>query len=55
MHRRRPGTRHRGLNLGEAGVEIEENGKVKVDPYGLTSNPKVYAIGDLVGRKALRP
>jgi dihydrolipoamide dehydrogenase len=41
------------LNLGEAGVEVEENGKVKVDPYRQTSNPKVYAIGDLVGRKAL--
>ena len=41
------------LNLGEAGVEVEENGKVKVDPYRRTSNPKVYAIGDLVGLKAL--
>ncbi len=41
------------LNLGEAGVEVEENGKVKVDPHRRTSNPKVYAIGDLVGRKAL--
>jgi dihydrolipoyl dehydrogenase len=42
-----------GLNLGEAGVEVEESGKVKVDPYQRTSNPRVYAIGDLVGRKAL--
>ncbi len=41
------------LNLDQAGVEVEANGKVKVDPYGRTSNPKVYAIGDLVGRKAL--
>jgi dihydrolipoamide dehydrogenase len=41
------------LNLGDAGVELEENGKVKVDPYRRTSNPKVYAIGDLVGEKAL--
>jgi dihydrolipoyl dehydrogenase len=41
------------LNLGEAGVEIEDNRKVKVDEYQRTSNPKIYAIGDLVGRKAL--
>ncbi len=42
-----------GLGLEEAGVELEENGKVKVDEYGRTSNPKVYAIGDLVNAKAL--
>jgi dihydrolipoamide dehydrogenase len=42
-----------GLGLAEAGVELEENGKVKVDPYQRTSNPKVYAIGDLIGAKAL--
>jgi dihydrolipoamide dehydrogenase len=42
-----------GLGLAEAGVELEENGKVKVDGYGLTTNPKVYAIGDLVNAKAL--
>jgi dihydrolipoyl dehydrogenase len=42
-----------GLGLEAAGVELEENGKIKVDAYGLTSNPKVYAIGDLVNAKAL--
>jgi dihydrolipoamide dehydrogenase len=42
-----------GLGLSEAGIELEENGKVKVDEYGRTSNPKVYAIGDLVNAKAL--
>jgi dihydrolipoamide dehydrogenase len=42
-----------GLGLKEAGVELEENGKVKVDPYQRTTNPKVYAIGDLVNAKAL--
>src|SRR6266516_1025231 len=41
------------LKLGEAGVEIEDNRKIKVDEYQRTSNPKIYAIGDLVGRKAL--
>jgi len=42
-----------GLGLAEAGVELEENGKVKVDAYQQTTNPKVYAIGDLVNAKAL--
>src|SRR5215207_746204 len=43
-----------GLELEEAGVELEENGrKIKVDDYQRTSNQKVYAIGDLVNQKAL--
>jgi dihydrolipoamide dehydrogenase len=42
-----------GLGLDVAGVELAENGKVKVDEYGRSSNPKVYAIGDLVNAKAL--
>jgi dihydrolipoamide dehydrogenase len=42
-----------GLGLAEAGIELEERGKVKVDEYGQTSNPKVFAIGDLVNAKAL--
>jgi dihydrolipoamide dehydrogenase len=42
-----------GLGLDAAGVELEENGKVKVDERQRTSNPKVYAIGDLVNAKAL--
>jgi dihydrolipoamide dehydrogenase len=42
-----------GLGLAEAGVELEDDGKVKVDGYGQTSNPKVFAIGDLVNAKAL--
>ena len=42
-----------GLGLQEAGVELEENGKIKVDEFQRTSNAKVFAIGDLVNRKAL--
>jgi dihydrolipoamide dehydrogenase len=42
-----------GLGLQEAGIELEENGKIKVDPYQRTSNQKVFAIGDLVNKKAL--
>jgi dihydrolipoamide dehydrogenase len=42
-----------GLGLQEAGVELEENGKIKVDELQRTTNQKVFAIGDLVNRKAL--
>jgi len=42
-----------GLGLQEAGVELEENGKVKVDELQRTTNQKVFAIGDLTGGKAL--
>jgi dihydrolipoyl dehydrogenase len=42
-----------GLGLDEAKVELAENGKVRIDEYQRTSNPKVYAIGDLVNAKAL--
>jgi dihydrolipoamide dehydrogenase len=42
-----------GLGLGEAGIELEEDGKIRVDEFRRTTNPKVYAIGDLVGAKAL--
>jgi dihydrolipoyl dehydrogenase len=42
-----------GLGLQEAGVELEENDKVKVDELQRTTNQKVFAIGDLVNRKAL--
>jgi len=43
-----------GLGLEEAGVELAEGGrKIKVDEYQRTTNPKVFAIGDLVNKKAL--
>jgi len=48
---RRPDTD--GLNLAEAGVENDEGGRIKVDDYQRTSNPKVFAIGDLVRGPAL--
>jgi dihydrolipoamide dehydrogenase len=41
------------LNLEAAGVKLTERGKIEVDPYGQTANPKVFAIGDLVNKKAL--
>jgi len=42
-----------GLGLEEAKVELGDDGKVRVDEFQRTSNPKVYAIGDLVNAKAL--
>jgi dihydrolipoyl dehydrogenase len=41
------------LDLAAAGVETEENGKLKIDDHQRTSNPKIYAIGDLVRGPAL--
>ena len=41
------------LKLADAGVELEENGRVKVDEYQRTSKEGVYAIGDLVRGPAL--
>jgi len=42
------------LGLEPAGVQLEEGGrKIKVDEFGRTTNPKVFAIGDLVNKKAL--
>ena len=34
------------------GLELDKNGKIKVDENGKTSNKKIYAIGDLAGNKA---
>ena len=41
------------LNLEEAKVETEENGRIKIDEYQRTTNEKVFAIGDLVRGPAL--
>jgi len=37
-----------GLGLAEAGIELDENGQVKVDGAMRPSRPGVYAIGDVV-------
>jgi dihydrolipoyl dehydrogenase len=42
-----------GLGLAEAGIELDENGQVKVDGAMRTSRSGVYAIGDLVHGPAL--
>jgi dihydrolipoamide dehydrogenase len=42
-----------GLGLDAAGVKTGDGGRVEIDEYQRTSNPKVYAIGDLVRGPAL--
>jgi dihydrolipoamide dehydrogenase len=42
-----------GLGLGEAGIELDESGLVRVDGAQRTSRAGVYAIGDLVAGPAL--
>ena len=42
-----------GLGLGEAGIELDERGLIKVDGAQRTSLAGVYAIGDLVAGPAL--
>ena len=44
---RNPGTRD--LDLGRAGVEVDENGFVRVDNHLRTTNPDVWAAGDVTG------
>jgi dihydrolipoamide dehydrogenase len=41
------------LRLGDAGVETEKGGRIRIDDYQRTSNEKIFAIGDLVRGPAL--
>ena len=41
------------LRLGDAGVETEDGGRIRIDDYQRTSNEKIFAIGDLVRGPAL--
>jgi dihydrolipoamide dehydrogenase len=41
------------LKLGDAGVETEEGGQIRIDEHQRTSNRKIFAIGDLVRGPAL--
>ncbi|MFQ5341539.1 MAG: mercury(II) reductase [Anaerolineae bacterium] len=45
---RRPNTA--GLGLEEAGVEVDRRGAIVVNEFLQTTNPDVYAAGDVVGR-----
>jgi len=45
-----------GLDLANAGVEVEKNGKFKVNEQEQTNVPNIYAVGDvLYGRLELTP
>jgi len=48
---RRPNTEE--LGLAEVGVETDARGFVRTDAYMRTSNPDVYAAGDVTGRSML--
>ena len=43
------------LNLAAAGVETDDRGFVRVDPYLRTSAPHIFAAGDVTGRLLLVP
>ena len=45
----------RGLGLEVAGVDISENGAIKVDEWSRTSRSNIYAIGDCTDRINLTP
>jgi mercuric reductase len=48
---RRPNTD--GLGLENVGVDLDERGFVKVDRTMRTSNPRIYAAGDVVSKKLM--
>ena len=50
---RKPNTE--GLGLNGLGVEVGENGKVKVDEDNRTSVPSIFAVGDVTDRVQLTP
>lgn len=50
---RRP--RAEGLGLAELGITLNPDGSVPVDEHLQTRVPSIYALGDLIGRKALTP
>ncbi len=50
---RRPRTD--GMGLAELGITLNADGSVPVNDHLQTKIPSVYALGDLIGRKALTP
>lgn len=44
-----------GLGLEQLGVKLSKSGAIDVDEHFQSSVPSIYAIGDVVGRKALTP
>ena len=50
---RKPNTQNLGLEA--AGVELDDKGAVKVDEFSRSSQPNIYAVGDVTDRIALTP
>ena len=50
---RRPNTGNLGLSA--AGVALNEGGAIMVDAYSCSSQPNIYAVGDVTDRIALTP
>jgi glutathione reductase (NADPH) len=50
---RKANTKELGLEL--AGVEMRTDGSIKVDEYNRTSQPHIYAVGDVTDRIQLTP
>jgi len=50
---RLPNTENLGLEA--AGVEVGRKGEIKVDAYSQTSQPSIYAVGDVTDRVNLTP
>ena len=50
---RRPNTQDLGLEA--AGVELTDKGAIKVDGFSRTSQPNIYAVGDVTDRINLTP
>jgi len=44
-----------GLGLEAAGVDLTVHGHIQVDEFSRTSNPAIYAVGDVTGRAQLTP
>lgn len=44
-----------GLGLETAGVKLGGNGKIEVDDYSQSSQPSIYAVGDVTDRVNLTP
>ncbi|MDX1459850.1 MAG: glutathione-disulfide reductase [Xanthomonadales bacterium] len=44
-----------GLDLEAAGVEVHANGSIVVDEYSRTSQPHIFAVGDVTNRVNLTP
>ncbi len=42
-----------GLGLEEAGVEVDDRGRIVVDEHFQTTAPRIYAAGDVIGPPAL--